>query len=200
MIIMGVDPGTGHMGIAICKADPNVPGVMEVIKRYHIRGIALCREKQHLFKQFSDQLNILLVFLALFIDLIREWSPDEVVSESAFSYAARPAAFGALTRVILMLEIALFRTIQKSLHTVAPQFVKKAWTGSGDKSIQKEHMRARYYAAENITGDDDRESATEHEIDAVAHVYAWLCRDVWKTVKQDIKPKKKRKQKAIIHT
>ena len=200
MIIMGVDPGTSHMGIVICRADPDKPGVMEVLKRYHIQGIKLCREKQHLFKQFSDQLNILLVYQALFIDLMMEWKPDYIVSESAFSYAARPAAFGSLTRVILMLEIASFKTVKKIVNTVAPQFVKKAWTGSGDKSVQKDQMRAQYYAAQNVTGDLDKEAASEHEIDAVAHTFAWLCRDIWFTVKQDIKPKKKKRLKAVIHT
>ena len=200
MIIMGVDPGTNHMGITICQADPNIPGVMTVLKRYHIRGLKLCKEKQHLFKQFSDQLNILLVYKALFMDIMQEWKPDYVISESAFSYAARPAAFGALTRVILMLEIAAFTILKVKVVTVAPQFVKKAWTGSGDKSVQKEQMRAQYYAMTTVTGDPDKTAAAEHEIDAIAHTYAWLCRDIWMTVKEAVKPKKKRKMRAIIHT
>lgn len=196
MIIMSVDPGITHMGISILEADEK-HHTIKILKRYHIEGYKLCREKKHLLKQFSNQFNVLIVYGVLFTDLIQEWGVDEVVSEGAFSYAI-PAAVISLTLVIHQLRKASYELLKKDIHIVSPQFVKKAWTGSGHKDVSKEDMRTRYLQALDVIGDENREDATEHEIDSTAHGFAWLCRDVWKTVLQAIKPKKKKKKLKLL--
>lgn len=194
MIIMAVDPGITHMGIAILRPN-NETKTVDVLKRYHIEGYKLCREKKHLLKQFTKQLNVIIVYGVLFRDIIQEWGVTDIVSEGAFSYAI-PAAVISLTRVILTLELASYELLKRPVSIVSPQFVKKAWTGSGDKSVSKDDMRNRYLGAKDVIGDMEREAASEHEIDAVAHGFAYLSRDVWGTVQQAIKVKKKRKKKG----
>lgn len=200
LLIMAVDPGVTKMGIAILKAHPLRPNEMVVLSRYCIEGNKVIKPYKHLRGQYEDRFIVQIAFRDLFKSLIQEWAVNVVVSEGAFAFT-RIAAFESLVKVISNLQWSMYDlgTITlPCLQVVSPQFVKKAWAGSGGKDVGKEEMRAQYYAATSVTGDLDKEAATEHEIDAVAHGYAWLSRDIWQTVVQGEKPKKKAKKIKLL--
>lgn len=192
MIIMSVDPGVGHMGIAIIQADETV-NTMTVIKRFHIEGQKLIRQYKDLRQTYPEKFIVQVAYRELFKTIMTDYNVDEVVSEGAFAFI-RIAAFESLVKVISTLQMSMYELGKGTLHVVSPQFVKKAWTGSGDKDVGKEEMRQTYYRRTDVLEDGDKTTAVEHEIDAIAHGFAWLSRDIWKTVLQNPPAKKKRKK------
>ena len=192
MRVLSIDPGITYMGIAVLDI-PDTPGPVTLIKRECIQGNKLLKHYRDIRGTYPDKFIIMIAFQDLFKDLITQYEIEEVVSEGAFAHI-RIAAFESLVRIIMVLQFALSLTIHKTLNVVSPQFVKKAWTGSGGKDVNKDDMRIVYLTKDYVLGDEDPESAAEHEIDAVAHGYAYACRDIWKTVlPEPKKPKKKKK-------
>lgn len=192
--ILGVDPATTKSGWAILDVLSLYPLKIQLIKHGQLDGQKLLQKNKEMSKIFQKQFCVIDALEQTYIDLIEEYKPDVIVSESAFGYS-HMSAFQALTLAIDALRRAAKRTLYKDIITIPPTISKKAATGSG--GADKETMRSAYDNSPYLI--KYANEISEHEVDAIFHSVGYLMRDILGTVVQvsalDRKRRKREKQK-----
>lgn len=171
MTIMGLDPGSETMGIAIVKYLPST-GVITHAMAYTVMGSRLCKDqikvdlREHVLLRINAHKDNLLVTMN------REL-PDEVVAESSFFNPRRPHAYGVLVQVMGAIRAATHEyEAYKEVHLIPPSCVKIAVgaKSGADKNPVKEAVLA--LPDLNYDGFTPIHFLDEHSIDALAVAYA----------------------------
>lgn len=179
--ILAVDPATTTSGWAMLEILQLSPLTIRIHKHGQMIGSQLLKERKFKKKIFSAQYCTVDVLEDEYVSLITEWNPHIVVSEGAFAHIHVSAAL-ALTLAIHALRRASDRTIGKDIVIIPPTITKLAFTGKGN--ADKDAMRLAYDNATLFIKSGANEELTEHEIDAIAHGYGYICRDILGTVVQ----------------
>lgn len=187
--ILAVDPATTKSGWAVLDLHSLHPLRMTVIARAQIDGDKLLRDKKDMLKIYQKQFCVLDALYSEYCNIVAEFKPDVVVSESAFGYT-HMSAFLALTLAIHTLQRAARDTLGIAVVLVPPTISKKATTGSG--AADKDQMRAAYVSADWLDKGSGSEEISEHEIDAIAHGTGYVRRDLVGDVVQISALEKKR--------
>jgi len=179
--IFAVDPATTVSGWALLELVSLDPVVVHVLKRGELDGSKLFRQRKEMATIFDRQFCVLDVLHETYVSLIEEHRPDVVCSEGAFA-AKHVSAALAISLAIYQVRRAAQKVLGRDAFLIAPTISKKAWTGSGN--ADKDAMRLVYQTRSPVIDLHDDPNVSEHEIDAIAHGYAYVCRDILGTVVQ----------------
>ena len=174
LCIFSVDPATGKSGWALLEVISLIPLTVHVLKRGEFDGQKLLRQRKEKSKYIEKQYCILDALYDEYVDLLTEFQPDIVVSESAFGYKHMSALI-SLTLAIHTLRRASITVLNKDLQTVPPTISKRAFADHG--GADKELMMKAYLGHIWLTDECDNE-LTEHQVDAVAHGIGYVKRDI----------------------
>jgi Holliday junction resolvasome RuvABC endonuclease subunit len=169
--VMGIDPGTTTMGIAGITFDCNtfeiyscfantynsekLPGFSYLSDFHSDRLLKLYRHKQNVFEALCRV------------------KPVSLVIESPFINIRMPAAFGALTEVVLCIrQAAIEYDYWLPIYTVEPSNVKKAIgvSGGADKNNVRLGLQKNVELLNAFGGSIDH--LDEHSVDAVCVAYS----------------------------
>jgi Holliday junction resolvasome RuvABC endonuclease subunit len=168
--ILAFDPAAGNTGWALAIFAP-ATRKLTVVKTGIINGDKAMRAlTKDMLPEFSKQYTVLQAIRITVSDLIKELSPDAVVSEAPFAHRF-PAAFASLTLVVDRIRTATRLIIGRNISVYPPMEVKKAVSGKG--SANKDAMKASVLGHAKIifprkTSNTD---LSEHEYDAIAVAY-----------------------------
>ena len=171
--VLSVDPGITNMGICIGEYN-RTSKHFTVLKTINLQG-AKHRKRDKLMRRNCSQSFCVLSGIKDYVlkTLLPEWSPDYIACEGAFHNHNFPGAHQALVLVIHILRECAFEWYQDDITDMAPMTIKKIVTGKGN--APKELIKTSIMSHTDITLPFDINTLTEHEIDAIAHGYAF-CR------------------------
>jgi len=190
--IFAVDPATTKSGWALIELISINPLKIRVLKHAQIDGQKLLTRNKELSKIFQKQFCVLELLEQEYTNLLDEFKPDVVVSESAFGYT-HMSAFMALSLAIHTLRKACRNVLNQDLVTCPPTISKKALTGSG--AADKDQMKEALLNSSEITFEEEPVDITEHQIDAVAHGYAYIKVFITKEIIQVSAKEQKRRRR-----
>jgi Holliday junction resolvasome RuvABC endonuclease subunit len=179
--ILAIDPASGKSGWTILDLVSLDPFRIIIVKHAQIDGQKLLRTKKEMSKIFPDYFCILDALEHEYMEIMKEYKPDQVVSESAFAFI-HISAFASLKLVINAIRRASWLVLNKDITEVPPTITKMAFTGKGgaDKDLMRWAYRTNDYLMNTVPDDQ----ISEHEIDAVGHGVGHIMRDILKTVIQ----------------
>lgn len=173
--IIGIDPGTQHLGLAIGSVDSY---------SYQIRNIEVCTYKAVQLPTYDKHLSYVHGDLTARVKAYRDFlyhefcrvQPTLIASESPFFYRTHPGAYGPLVETLAAIREAVWlydNTLP--LYTVPPSNVKQAIGAKGN--AKKEDMIDALERFSLFGMSKERISQLdEHGIDACA-VMAALYKD-----------------------
>lgn len=172
--ILSFDPAITKMGWAVSDYSTETD-IDHVVKYGLIKGDVVIKEiKKTMMPEFSKQYTILTAYRDLLCMMIREFSPDYVVTEGAFAHRF-PRAYASLTLVIDRIRQAAHETLHCDIYQIPPTEIKSIVTGSGIAS--KDDIRASILGNEKIVFKQSKQNpiaeASEHEFDAIGAGYSF---------------------------
>lgn len=193
MRVLAFDPGVGFMGWALLEVSPPKELITVLDSGTLVGNRYLKHFSKELRKTFKDNFLILQAYKEVVSDLVKNSSPDIVVSEGAFAHLHIQAAF-SLVRCIHLIREVSFTYLKKDVAIVAPMLTKKTLTGNNQ--AKKDEIQAAVINHKDIKTSKDLSSYTEHTYDAIGHGYHYiqtvLHPDVY-SLRAKKKPKKKKK-------
>lgn len=190
--ILAVDPATGLSGWSELLVKSLNPLTVEVCQTGVLDGEKIYKSKKEIYAQYSRQYCIVDSLREEYINLINLIKPDIVISEGAFA-GNNISAVISLTLAVNSLRNASHVTLNKDIVIVAPRFTKRAFTG--DSMADKDLMRLAYFTKDDLIRVHDNLNISEHEIDAVAHGYAFVRRDLVQDIIQISSADKRREKR-----
>ncbi len=195
--ILAIDPAAaGISGWAELLLTSLSPLSITIGNTGTLHGDQVYRQKKDAYPGYSRQYCIVDSLREEYIQLINLIQPHVVVSEGAFA-GNNISAVISLTLAVNALRTAAHVTMGKDIIIVAPRTTKKAFTG--DSMADKDIMRLAFFTHEEFVHTKDNLEISEHEIDAVAHGYAFIKRDITHEITQtssaDIRRMKKERKR-----
>lgn len=140
--ILGIDPGTGHLGWNITDwyfREPDSP--KKVRAKNIITGKVLVSRRKKSDKE-NDQVvdeipNRVLLLHELEIeltDICRKYQPDFIASENAFIHNRFKSAIVPLAQCLCVIQNVVYRELGKAVHLFAPLSVKACVSGQSQAS------------------------------------------------------------------
>lgn len=172
--IVGIDPGTVNLGIAILWFDV----VTLEIKGCHAKtynGTKMGSEGTWDSLSYGDRYARIRLHEENLFRLFQQEKPLFIVAESPFFNQRHPMAYGALTEVVCGIRSAVKRYDGwKALYTIDPPSVKKAV--GAKHNADKHAVKEKVMALEDLQYDGDvpLSALDEHSIDAIAVAVARL--------------------------
>lgn len=195
--ILAIDPAAaGISGWAELLLISLSPLTIKICNTGTLSGDQVYKQKKDIYPGYSKQYCIVDSLREEYIALIRRIQPHIVVSEGAFA-GNNISAVISLTLAVNALRTAAHVTINKDIVIVAPRTTKKAFTG--DSMADKDVMRLAFFTNQELIHEKNNLEISEHEIDAVAHGYAFIKRDITHEIVQisstDIRRLKKERKR-----
>lgn len=172
--VVSFDPGISNMGI--CVGDFNRSNQeFTVLKTINFEG-AKHRNKDKKMRRNCPHSFCVLSGIKEWVltTLLPEWSPDYIACEGAFHNSHFPGAHQALVLVIHVLRECAFEWYEDDITDMAPMTIKKIVTGKGN--APKEMIKTAISQNPSIHLTVSLDALTEHEIDAIAHGYAFCIK------------------------
>ena len=179
--ILAIDPASGFSGWAILDIISLHPLQINIVATGALEGQKLLREKKLMAKIFPAYFCVLDALEYIYIEIIKKYMPNKVVSEGAF-VAIHVSAFASLKLVINTIRRASWLALNQDIAEIPPTITKLAFTGKG--GADKDLMRWAYQTNKYLSGQVADDQITEHEIDAVGHGVGFIMRDILCTVIQ----------------
>lgn len=167
--IIGIDPGTETMGVAIMYIDVATLNILE-IRANTYRGSLLPQDRM-LGLTYGDRAARIHAHEQNLIELFKLYSPVAIVSEAPFFNPRMPDAYAALVEAVSAIGRAVFAYSDvKPLYKVPPSNVKQAIGAKGN--ADKPTMKATLLSIAEISNAiKDAQYLDEHCIDAIAVAY-----------------------------
>jgi Holliday junction resolvasome RuvABC endonuclease subunit len=175
--IVGIDPGSLHLGTAVLHLDLptlNITGAAAGTLHSSRLPAALWTAGR-----FGERLGRIASLEDALVSFFNEVDPVMIACEAAFINLRRPQAHGVLTEVICGVRRAVMRyDTWKPLYLIDPASVKKAVGARGDAG--KDAIRAALFRVPDLHCEDwiVPSSLDEHAVDALAVAFArrkaWL--------------------------
>jgi Holliday junction resolvasome RuvABC endonuclease subunit len=171
---LACDPGSVTFGWSLLEYDLTT-GHVTVLKSGTILGKTLVKQQVKLQAQFEKRYIVLWELEKLLVEMITEFKPDYVVSESAFSHRFAQT-FAVLTMVVQAIRTAAMRTLGRDIHLIAPRESKKAVShnGAADKATVQDAIFNNPNITINVTKNNTIADITEHAYDSIAAGMAFV--------------------------
>lgn len=169
--IIGIDPGTTHLGFSVIKVDITNLRIKESVA-YTLNGAKLSDDTDWLAQTYGDRFNRINALQNSLTEVFQQYRPTIICAESPFFGLRHPNAFQALTEVICAIRNAVYRhDIWMTLKLVPPSSVKQAVfaKGNADKLVMKEKIKQLVEL--NYNGLVELDKLDEHSIDSLAVGY-----------------------------
>lgn len=169
--IVGIDPGTEMLGIAVLVFDVSTFEILSVQADTY-KGSRLPGSEWAAYIH-SDRYKRIASHKANLIEILNHYRPLFVSCESPFYNQKRPSAYGALTEIICAIREAVnVYDVWKPLYLIDPPSVKKAVNAAGNAG--KDAVKASILQIKELTQVCSKtiEEMDEHSIDAMAVAYA----------------------------
>jgi len=162
MRVIGIDPGTVYVGVAIIDIDDETGQVCEVesflveVNREYADNPSL-----------SGLDNRLYILSKAIKKVFKNYAPDTVAMEGTFIHSDKASSVIPLSKALQTIEVAALEYNQfMPIATYPPSIVKKEFSvnGGGDKNSMRDAMGANKVLLQFCTPTE----MSEHEIDAVA--------------------------------
>lgn len=171
--ILGIDPGLNNLGLAHVLYDMRAKRVMAihtyVISPARLRDISGLDEED--YGEFYKKLASLRKY---FRGHLKEFCPEQIVSESPFFDRRKPSSYEYLVSVMMMLrdEVIAYNP-NVGFVTASPQEIKK-WLGVAGQ-IGKEPVKEAFKQRPVLMSALSKPIAnmTDHEIDAASAACSW---------------------------
>lgn len=178
--ILGIDPGTETLGIAMLEFDVQSMQILGAEART-FKGSKL-NQSEWLEESQGARFARIHAHCDNFEWILQRAQPTYVASESPFFSRAHPQAYGALTEIVYGMRLTLFRHDPwMVVQYIDPPTVKNAVgaKGNADKHVIKQCLLKLPNL--NYAGRIPLESLDEHSIDALAVCYAHyqMLRCLW---------------------
>lgn len=191
--IMGIDPGTSNLGIAMLDYD-NVKDTLKVVTAYTISTDTLLRKHEQLADILTTRGARLYILEEGLRAAMSEYQPHVVASEAPF-LGRFPQAFMALVECLASIRrVAYEYRPWISLTSIDPPTIKMAVDVYARSNVKDEMTEGvRNYPGLDLSG-IDIDVLDEHSIDAIAVA---ICKHRMNigTAKVYVKKKKKRKHR-----
>lgn len=169
--IIGIDPGTEHLGLCSIHFDV-ITLELKAIRAYTFVGTKLPYFSQAIALTHGDKAARLAAHKENLIHVFRLLRPLAVASESPFFNMLRPNAYGPLVETITTIREALYEYDPYSvLHMIDPPSVKNAVGAKG--GAKKEQVQEAILRLNGIPfADGGPQVWSEHARDSFAVAYA----------------------------
>jgi Holliday junction resolvasome RuvABC endonuclease subunit len=173
--IFCADPSITNFGWSLLDYELS-SGHTTVVKSGTITGKSMLKQEAELKDLYESRYVVLWGIEKLLRDMIAEFKPDYVVSESAFQHRF-PQAYAALVLVIQALRTATMHTLKRNIHLIAPKESKKVVGQSG--SAAKMTVQDAIFNNPHITLRPARSNGqppeiSEHAYDSIAAGLAFI--------------------------
>lgn len=172
--ILACDPGLSNFGWSLIEYDLTTDQKV-ILKCGTLTGKTLLKNQKEMQLKFEKRHIILWELEPVLIEMIKEFAPDYIVSESAFAHTFINS-YAALVMVIQALRTAAMRAIGCDIYMIAPRESKKAV--SADGTSDKESVQAAILRNPKITLKGNKhnpiEKLTEHAYDSIAAGVAFI--------------------------
>jgi Holliday junction resolvasome RuvABC endonuclease subunit len=172
--ILAFDPGSTLCGY--CVLDYNLSnGTTTIFKSGTITGKSLIKQQPKMQAHFEKRYIVLWELEKLVESLIKEYTPNYVVSESAFAHRFIQA-FASLTLVIQSIRTATMKAMGRDIHLIAPRESKKAVSASGgaDKALVQSSIFNNPNVIFPVVKNNIPVEMTEHAYDSIAAGLAFI--------------------------
>ena len=173
--IFCTDPGLTATGWSLLEYNLTT-GHTEVIKSGTITGKSLLKQQPTLQDKFEKRYIVLWELEKYLQNMIIEFAPNYVVSESAFAHRFIQA-YAALVLVIQTIRTATMRTLGQDIHLIAPRESKKAVSNSGtsDKTaVQDSIFNNPLISFKGSKSSNQLPEISEHAYDSIAAGMAFI--------------------------
>jgi Holliday junction resolvasome RuvABC endonuclease subunit len=172
--IVSIDPGNTTTGVAIYEIDYQTQRVIS-IEAMTLQSIRLVDHTELDPDQYSESLIKLHRLTDTLTEILLQYQPVEIVSESCFYHRVHPAAYGSLLTVINAYRTATIRHNPNVMfYTIEPIVIKRTIRVDSIKEktdVAKAIMRIPEIMSVLVT---PIEMLDEHAIDAIAIGYTHL--------------------------
>jgi Holliday junction resolvasome RuvABC endonuclease subunit len=166
--IVGIDPGTTHLGISVLMVDIVTAKIIRSTA-FTLNGSKLLGSDSWISQIHSDRFGRILELEKSIVNVFKYYKPVIVCAESPFFGLRHPNAFAALTEVLDAIRRAVLTyDVWLQLHLAPPSSVKNAVSagGAATKTTMKEKILN--LTELNYNGDVPLHLLDEHSIDALA--------------------------------
>ena len=170
--IIGIDPGTTHLGFSVIKVDVTDLRIKESVA-YTLNGSKLSDDNSWLAQTYGDRFNRINALEKSLTEIFQQYNPTIICAESPFFGLRHPNAFQALTEVICAIRNAVYKhDIWMTLKLVPPSSVKQAVFAKGNatKTTMKDCL-TNLMPELNYNGNTPFNLLDEHSIDSLAVGY-----------------------------
>jgi Holliday junction resolvasome RuvABC endonuclease subunit len=169
--LVGIDPGTETLGVAVLTIDLNTMKIVSTIART-FTGSKLRKNSEWVTELFGARAGRIDAHEKNLLDFFRDYQPVVIASESPFINRRFPQAGLALTEVVAGIRRAVISYDPwKDLRMIDPPTVKRAVGGAGN-ALKDEVKRCVMKLTDlNYEGDVPLQFLDEHSIDAIAVGY-----------------------------
>ena len=167
------DPGLKLFGWSLIEYNTKT-GHVVVVRYGTITGKSLVKSHKEMQSRFEKRYIILWELERVLQEMFLEYSPDYVVSESAFSHSFIQA-YAALILVIQSIRTASMKVFGRDIYLIAPRESKKAVSEDGNSD--KEAVQSAIFRNSNITiltKGQNSEPLSEHAYDSIAAGVAFI--------------------------
>lgn len=166
--IMGIDPGSTNLGVAILNFDLMSKAIIST-EAFTINADRLVLNNSWLSENYDNKTARISALRERLLDIMDYYDPVAIACESPFYNPKRPQAYGVLVEVLSMIRnVVIEHDDWKQLHLIDPSSVKQAVgaPGNASKEIMTDHVSRMMEL--NILRDCVLD---EHSTDATAVAY-----------------------------
>lgn len=197
--VLAIDPAITKSGWTVLDFLSFFPLKIKIVKTGQIDGQKLLKTRKEMMGNFQPQFCILDALSEVYESIIREYDPDQIVSEGTYGHLHLSALI-SLTLVINELRKLSKKIYERDIVSIPPTISKLSFTGSG--GADKDVMRLAYQTNKYLEGTVPDDQISEHEIDACSHGVAHVRRDIIRDIiqisaKEKRAAKQARKEKAL---
>ena len=171
--VLAYDPALTKCGWSHIEYDINT-GMNNVVKHGEIVGKTVLKNRKGLIGIFENSYLILCEIEDIVSQMIKDFKPDYIVVENAFSHRF-PKAYASLVLVINAIRDAAFKTHGKDIFLIAPRESKCSVSGNG--TSDKVAIQNAVLNHPNISIKDTKQqpltSLSEHSADSIASGYTF---------------------------
>lgn len=167
LLIIGIDPGTQHLGCAFLHLD-SMSNEIVSLSAITYTAKQLAEYDKNIALVHSDTTARIFAYRQFLTNLFTEHKPTLIGSESPFFFRLHPGAYGPLVETLAAIREAVWNYDNTlSLTTIPPSNVKKAVHAKGNAT--KEDMTKALLAYPDLPCDKEvLANYDEHSVDACA--------------------------------
>lgn len=169
--VMGIDPGSSNLGVAIIEFDIESMTIVKTIASTLV-GVKLMKKDTWDTELHGERFSRIRALKEAMLDLMETHNPVQIACESPFYSQRMPSAFGVLMEVLIAVKEAIYEYDSwRVVWLIDPPRVKQGVGGKGN--ADKDKMKELVVGLSDLCyeGDVPLAQLDEHSIDAIAVAY-----------------------------